>query len=236
MTARVIGLSSLSLVALLSIAAPVIAPNDPSEQFRDFLYAPPMRIHLIDDDGGLRAPFVNRLELADQLARRYGEDRSRPRPLVWFSDGRLVQVTSPDEGPLLLLGADALGRDVFSRFLFGARASLSVALVAAIVALIAGTGVGAIAGVSGGAVDEVVMRIADFVLVLPAIYVVLSLAFRYTARVVANRRVRVDGRCVRGGRLAIRRARRSGDRDLRVGAGVHAGGPIRRRFAVTTRD
>ena len=175
MTLRGIGVVALGLVAALAVAAPLIAPNDPSEQFRDHLYAPPTRIHLIDDDGMLRAPFMYHLELTDQLERVYVEDRSRRQSLVWFSGGRLVQVSPPHEGPLLLLGADQLGRDVFSRVVFGARASLSVALVAAIAALLIGAFVGAVAGVSGGIVDEVAMRIADFVLMLPALYVVLAL-------------------------------------------------------------
>ena len=175
MTLRWIGISSLGLVAVVAVAAPVIAPNQPAEQFRDYLYAPPTRIHLVDDAGVLRAPFVYRLELVDQLERLYVEDRSSPRPLVWLSSGRLVQVEMPEEGPLLLLGADQLGRDVLSRLLFGARASLSVALIAALAALVLGAAVGAIAGVSGGLIDEAAMRVADFVLMLPALYVALVL-------------------------------------------------------------
>jgi peptide/nickel transport system permease protein len=57
----------------------------------------------------------------------------------------------------------------------GARASLGVAAVATLGALSLGALVGALAGYAGGRLDELVMRVADFVLVLPAIYVILAL-------------------------------------------------------------
>ena len=163
------------LVGLVAAASPVIAPNPPSLQFRDYLYAPPMRMRILDDVGRLHPPFVYPIRLADRVELRYEEDRSRPVPLVWFSGGKLVQVSASDTGPLLLLGGDQLGRDVFARLVLGARASLGVALVAAMGALMIGGLVGAAAGATGGLTDELLMRAADFVLVLPAIYVVLAL-------------------------------------------------------------
>ena len=77
--------------------------------------------------------------------------------------------------PLLVLGADAIGRDVFARLLHGARASLGVALVACLLSLVAGTLIGAAAGYAGGLVDEALMGVADFLILLPTIYVVLAL-------------------------------------------------------------
>lgn len=172
---RAAGVSILLATAVAAAAAPVIAPNLPAEQFRDHLYAPPMRVHVFDDGGRIRPPFVYPIVLVDRLERRFEEDRTRVRTLVWFADGQLVQVADPADGPLLLLGADQLGRDVFSRLLRGARASLGVAVVAAILALLVGGLFGAAAGTVGGLTDELLMRLADFVLVLPALYVVLAL-------------------------------------------------------------
>ena len=77
--------------------------------------------------------------------------------------------------PLLLLGADSYGRDVFARLVFGARVSLGLAAVAACGALLLGALSGAIAGYVGGAVDDVLMRVSEFVLILPAMYVALAL-------------------------------------------------------------
>ena len=96
-------------------------------------------------------------------------------PLVWFSGGHLVRSADEDAAPLLLLGADSYGRDVFARLLFGARTSLGLAMAAAIGAMLIGVVLGGLAGFAGGALDDVLMRAADFVMVLPAIYVVLAL-------------------------------------------------------------
>ena len=80
-----------------------------------------------------------------------------------------------DDAPVFLLGADDFGRDVLSRLLYGARTSIGLALVATLGAVLIGALAGAWAGYRGGWVDEAIMRVADFVLVLPVIYVVLVL-------------------------------------------------------------
>jgi peptide/nickel transport system permease protein len=95
--------------------------------------------------------------------------------LAWFSNGVLVRQVDETAGPWLLLGGDRLGRDVFARILHGARLSLTVAVVATLGALLLGALVGGLAGVAGGVVDDVLMRLADLVIVLPAMYVVLAL-------------------------------------------------------------
>ncbi len=80
-----------------------------------------------------------------------------------------------DGDPWFPLGTDMLGRDVFARLVRGARLSLGVAGLAAAAALIIGALVGGVAGVVGGPLDTLLMKLADFVIALPAIYVVLTL-------------------------------------------------------------
>ncbi len=172
--ARAAGLWLLATAALLAVFAPALAPNDVSRQFADLTYAPPMAPRLVDEAGRWHAPFVYPLRLVDRLERRYVEDRSTRVPLRWLTSGRLL-TTGDDTAPWLPLGADALGRDVFARSLRGARLSLGVAAVAMFGSMLLGALVGAIAGYAGGRLDEALMRVADFVLVLPAIYVVLAL-------------------------------------------------------------
>jgi peptide/nickel transport system permease protein len=165
----------LVTMALVALAAPLLTPHSPGERFADHLYAPPMRPHVIDADGRWRAPFVHPIRLVDRLERRYEEDLTQPVPLRWFSGGVLAGVP-PDAGvPWLLLGGDSSGRDVFARLVYGARLSLGVALVATLGALLIGTLVGGTAGAWGGWIDDGLMRLSDFVVVLPAMYVVLAL-------------------------------------------------------------
>jgi peptide/nickel transport system permease protein len=168
------GLLLLGLVAALTGAAPFVAPNPPDVAFRDLSFAPPTRIHVVDPAGNLVAPYTYPQRLVSRLERRYEEDRSKPQPIRWFHNGRLATVTYAG-APLMLLGADSAGRDIFARLLHGARTSLALALVGTLGALAVGMIVGSAAGYAGGLPDEILSRIADFVLVLPAIYVVLAL-------------------------------------------------------------
>jgi peptide/nickel transport system permease protein len=151
------------MIVLIAIAmlAPILAPYDAGRAFRDFLHAPPMRPHF---DG--LTPMAHPLVLADRMEQRFDVDRSRTVPLPWLGQSDL---------PVFLLGADDFGRDVLSRLLYGARTSITLALVATLGAVLIGTLAGAWAGYRGGWLDESVMRVADFVLVLPVIYVVLVL-------------------------------------------------------------
>jgi len=166
------GLALVALIALVALAAPWLAPNPPDRTFSESLYAPPTRVHLFG--GGVRGPFVYQQRLLSRLERRFEDDVSRPVVLRWFTGGRFVSV--PDgEGPLLLLGADARGRDIFSRLVHGARPSLALALAATLAALVLGALVGGVAGYAGGLVDDLLSRLTEFVLVLPTMYVALSL-------------------------------------------------------------
>lgn len=172
----------LGACAVLAAAAPWIAPNDPTSLFEGRAFAPPMSWHLGDAEGW-HAPFVYRQQLADRISRTYVEDRRQRVPLRWFTAGRVVSI-DPGAGPLLWCGADALGRDLCARLLHGARLSLGVALLGACGALLLGAILGAAAGAAGGRLDTVVMTVADFVLVLPIVYLVIVL--RATRPLVIN--------------------------------------------------
>lgn len=151
------------VLAGLSLAAPLAAPYEAGRGFRDFLHAPPMRPHF----QGAGAPVVHPVVLADRLEQRFESDLTRTLPLPWF--GQI------DDQPVFLLGADNFGRDVLSRLLYGARTSVGLALLATLGAVVIGALAGAWAGFRGGWIDDTIMRAADFVLILPVIYVVLVL-------------------------------------------------------------
>ena len=156
----------IGVLAAVALLAPLAAPYDPETQHRDFLHAPPMPPHVVADRG-LTAPFVYPIVLADRLSQRYAEDRTRRASLPWFG------VASGE--PVFLLGSDSYGRDLLSRLLHGARISIALALTAVLGAVALGALIGGFAGYRGGWMDDVVMRVADFVLILPVIYVALLL-------------------------------------------------------------
>jgi peptide/nickel transport system permease protein len=90
----------------------------------------------------------------------------RFRPPAWQAGGSATH----------LLGTDHLGRDVLSRLLFGARVSLVVGFTAVVVAGLLGVTLGITAGYLGGWVDEVIMRLTDTWLALPALTFAIFLA------------------------------------------------------------
>ena len=165
----------LALVALAAIAAPLVAPHDPSQRFADLPDAPPTRVRLFAADGSWCGLCFHPQRLVNRLERRFETDTSATVPILLFSRGRLVTDPGDAGAPLLLAGADAWGRDVFARLIVGARASLGIAFIAVLGAVALGLTIGGVAGARGGWVDTWLMRLADVIAVLPAIYVVVTL-------------------------------------------------------------
>jgi peptide/nickel transport system permease protein len=95
-----------------------------------------------------------------------GSLTARFRPPFWQANGSMNH----------LLGTDQLGRDVLSRLIFGARVSMVVGFTAVIFAGVVGTTLGILAGYIGGWVDQVIMRITDAWLALPALTFAIFLA------------------------------------------------------------
>lgn len=115
---------------------------------------------------------------------------ARPEPAIGWLDAQLQGLLPADAdartqagGTVLLpghpLGTDYLGRDLLARLLQGARVSLFIAVAAALVYVAIGLAYGAIAGFSGGRVDDAMMRVADFVVALPFLLfmILLRIAF-----------------------------------------------------------
>lgn len=75
-----------------------------------------------------------------------------------------------------LLGTNDIGQDIFSEVIHGTRTSLLIGVLAAVLAILLGTLVGVIAGYAGGAVDAILMRLVDIVLVVPFLPLMILLA------------------------------------------------------------
>ena len=78
--------------------------------------------------------------------------------------------------PANLLGTDQLGRDILSRMIFGARASLGVGVVVVVSALAVGTLIGLLGGYFGGVVDDILMRLTDVFLSFPSLILAMAIA------------------------------------------------------------
>lgn len=96
-------------------------------------------------------------------------------PLEQFIEGLSDIGTPLPPGAEFILGTDHLGRDLFSRLVYGARVSLLISIVANLTAAVIGTGVGILAGYYGGWIDMALMRVTDVVLAYPAVLLALGL-------------------------------------------------------------
>ena len=119
----VIGLWVFLFLVIVAIAAPLVAPHSPVEQYRDAFLKPP----------------------------------------AWDAEGSWQ----------FILGTDAVGRDILSRLIYGARFSLFIGFFVVTMAVISGVTLGLIAGFFRGAVDVVIMRIMDVVLAFPSLLLAL---------------------------------------------------------------
>ena len=143
---------------------------------------------------------------------------ARLKPPFWLSGGQ----------PGSLFGTDQLGRDIFTRLLYGARTSLTVALLSVGFTSLIGVTVGTCAGFFGGVVDSILMRMVDLFLAFPGIIVtVVVLSFlgsgiRNIILVLAVTQWVVYARLVRGLTLSLKQrefiesARASGSTNTRI--------------------
>jgi peptide/nickel transport system permease protein len=189
----VISVVILVLFYLVAIFSGFAAPYDPEQYFAKYKLAPPSKIHILDAEGRFHRPFVykiNRDRDPETLRNIYTEDTETRYPIqffvrgseykmwgLWKMDIHLFGLPVPqEEQGLLLMGADRLGRDVFSRTCYGARLSLSIGLVGVLLSLTIGIVLGGVSGYYGGTLDSIIQRVIEFIRTIPSIPLWMALS------------------------------------------------------------
>jgi len=179
----------LFLTYLMLPFAGFIAPYTAKERNANHLYAPPQSISFMHDGNYIGPHVFPTLATADLENFRwtYEQDKSRPVKLEFFCDGGEYRIfgllkstrhlfCAPDDATIFLFGSDRLGRDVFSRILYGAQLSLTVGLIGITVSLLLGIGFGSIAGYIGGKTDWSIQRLIEILRSLPELPLWLALS------------------------------------------------------------
>lgn len=183
----------IALMYLVAVFAEFAAPYDPRVTDRRAVYHPPHEIRLVvrDADGWRFSPHAlmhNRIRDPDTLRTSYVPDPEKRIPLGFFVRGEshqlwgLIPLETRLFGPveagarIHLLGADRLGRDVFSRAIHGMRVSLSIGLAGVVISLALGLLLGGVSGYFGGWADALIQRVVEFMLSVPTIPIYLGLA------------------------------------------------------------
>ena len=178
----------LSLLYLFMIFAPFISPYTPTRTFEEDTFHP-SNIEIT------RQGIVAReYRVLNPITWRYAKVKGNEfhHKISFFVKGEPYKLfglipserhlfgTKPDPRtgdlyPVFLFGADNLGRDLFSRMVYGSRISLTIGFVASAISLVLAILLGGLAGYYGGKTDWAVMRFSEFFMLIPGLYLILFL-------------------------------------------------------------
>lgn len=169
------GLIFLLLLGALSSMAPVLTTHSPETQFdpASGRYLPPLSSRSavqLSDGRWLLAQSVRPTSGGIEL-QRLGTTQFVALPDLAVSDQKEIP-----QKLFFFLGTDKLGRDLWSRIVFGARISLAIGVLATAISLSLGILIGALAALAGGWVDAILMRLVDALLMFPRLFLILTLA------------------------------------------------------------
>ncbi|MCB9419949.1 MAG: ABC transporter permease [Ardenticatenaceae bacterium] len=178
------------LVAVVAIIPSFFSTQAPDESVATELFIPPQRVHFFDDGHlrlfvyaviGVRNPNTLRMEWEvnpdEKIYLQLFAQGYSHKVLGFETNRHFIGLKEPESGaPFHLLGTDRLGRDEWSRLMYGTRTSLSIGLLAVIISTILGIILGGLSGYYGGTTDMIIQRLIELLQSLPAIPIWLALS------------------------------------------------------------
>ena len=181
---RPFALGSVAALVVLYLAmafAEFVAPYAPTASFPGMTYHPPNARIGPSGFTAREARVVNAVSWKYVFVKDLGHDvrffaKGEPYRLFGLIPAeRHLFGTGPDGYPVFLMGADNLGRDLFSRVVHGSRISLTIGFIATAISLFLAIALGGFAGYFGGAADWSIMRFSEFFMLIPGLYLILFL-------------------------------------------------------------
>jgi peptide/nickel transport system permease protein len=182
----IIGGVILTLMYLMAVLAPFLAPYSQEEMDRQRYFHPPQSVRWVGTDGFSFRPFVRGTRLDSAGSFQYVDEAKSEHPVRFFvrgsrytllglleTDVHLFGVDAP--GRIYVLGTDSFGRALLSRLLYGSQISLTVGLVGIAISFALGLVLGGVSGYFGGAADTVIMRLTELLLSIPSLYLIIAL-------------------------------------------------------------
>lgn len=177
-----VGLVILGVFLVLSVFAEFISANTPFTRDNQYILGGPQRVRWIDAQGTFHLrPFVYAAAAKrdiETFRMIYTDDPTQPLPVRFFVHGdpyKMWGLFPSDlhlfglEGrPLHILGTDDLGRDVFSRMVYGTRISLSIGVIGVFLSFVLGLLIGGVSGYAGGWIDNLIQRFTEFIRAIPS--------------------------------------------------------------------
>ena len=193
---RPLAIASVFVLVLLYLAmvfAPFVAPYSPTRIFEDETFHP-SNIEFSLKKGGAKGLLAREYRVLNPITWRYAKVRGAEfyHKIHFFVKGEEYRIfglipcsrhlfgsqPDPQTGlayPVFLFGADNLGRDLFSRMVYGSRISLTIGFVASAISLLLAIFFGGLAGYYGGKTDWAIMRFSEFFMLIPGLYLILFL-------------------------------------------------------------
>lgn len=185
----VIGAIVVLIMYGIAIFHGFLAPYDKLTR-SEYMYMRPQTLQFNDGNGFSLRPYVFGITATSDpktFTRTFVIDESVRYPVKFFTPGdtysflglfntdiHLFGVDAP--GHIYLLGTDDLGRDLFSRIMYGSAISLSIGLVGVLTSFILGITLGGISGYYGGVVDTLIQRVIEFLISIPTIPLWMALS------------------------------------------------------------